>query len=337
MTVTLGMIGLGAIFEHHLAAISQQKDLRLAVVCDRDESRLRERSQQHGCSAYSDYRELLAEPPDAVVVALPHGLHCEAALAAIEAGCHVLVEKPMATNVGDCRRMLAAAAAAGRYLNVAEAASYHSGALKTGRRFRGGELGRFHCGHIDNVRFYFHDGRPAWFLDPAMSGGGMFANLGLHRLAMTRASLPGLTPASVSAAVSHMPEHPVEACTSAIVRYAEGGAMHFEEIGYFPKPPWWPIGSYFVFEEGMVAFDNTTWRMMTRDGRQLEESFPLWKSNYSYAYEDLLRAVRGEPIRGPGALEYAADTVIAQAAYASSESGREIDLTGPQWSLVSDR
>ena len=156
-------------------------------------------------AAYLDYRDLLADGADVAVVALPHHLHCEVAVAALQAGCHVLVEKPLAVSVEQCRAMLQAARRNGRILAVTDTAAYHPGALLTGARFRDGTLGRFLSGVHHNARFYFHQGRPAWFLDPATSGGGMFANVGLHRLAQTRACLPGLEPVTVSASVSRWP------------------------------------------------------------------------------------------------------------------------------------
>ena len=194
MSHTVAFIGLGAIAGSHLPAIAAQDGLRLVGVCDRDEHALRERAAAHGVAGYRDYRDLLAAGADVAVVALPHHLHCEVAVAALQDGCHVLVEKPLAVSVEQCRAMLQAARRGRCILAVSDTAAYHPGALLTGERFRSGTLGRFLSGVHHNVRFYFHEGRPAWFLDPAASGGGMFVNVGLHRLAQTRACLPGLEP-----------------------------------------------------------------------------------------------------------------------------------------------
>ena len=331
MKHSVGIIGLGAIFDSHAQALRLRDDLDITDLCDADEEVLGRRTQEWKCRGHTNYRELLAEPPDVIVVALPHGSHCEVAVAALEAGAHVVVEKPMAVGVGECRRMLAAARDAGRVLLVSETAAHHPGVRRTGEKFRNGELGRFLSGAVLNVRFYFHEGRPAWFLDPAFSGGGMFGNVGLHRLAAARACLPGLDPRSVTAEVARIAGHPVEACTSAMVRYAGGGAMHYEEIGYFPKPDWWQGGSHFVFEEGMVAFDNRTWRLVTRDGKEYTEQIAHPASAYAPVYADLLRALAGEPPEGLTALDCARDTAIVHAAYASSAEGREIDLGCDDW------
>ncbi len=333
MSYTVALIGLGAIARAHLPAIAAQDGLRLAAVCDRDERALQSRAAEYGVAGYRDYRDLLAGGADVAVVALPHYLHFEVAVAALQAGCHVLVEKPLAVSVEQCRAMLQAARRVGRILAVTDTAAYHPGALLTGERFRNGALGRFLSGVHHNARFYFHEGRPAWFLDPATSGGGMFANVGLHRLAQTRACLPGLEPVTVSASVSHVAEHPVEACTSALVRYREGGSMHYEELGYVPRPAWWHLDAHYVFEEGVVTFDDERWRLVTRDGAEREEPLAGGRAPYEPVYRDLLRRLQGEKPLGPAGWESAADVAVVQGAYASAGTGRDVDLTGPAWLL----
>jgi hypothetical protein len=153
----------------------------------------------------------------------------------------------------------------------------------------------------------------------------MFSNVGLHRLATARSCLRGLTPVSVSASVSYQKEWQVEACTSALVKYREGGVMFYEEVGYYPKPDWINAGWNFVFEEGIVSWNDSTWRLMTRQGQLVEEPLPA-SSGYIGIYANMLKAVRGEPY-WPQAWEYAEDTAIAQAAYVGSKEHREIDLT----------
>jgi hypothetical protein len=160
----------------------------------------------------------------------------------------------------------------------------------------------------------------------------MFSNVGLHRLGVARACLPGLTPVSVSASVSHVPDYRVEACTSALVRYGEGGAMLYEEVGYYPRPAWLNVGTHFIVEEGIVGWDEKAWRVVKRNGEQVEEALPPAGEGYGPVYANLLKALRGEDY-GPRAWEYGVDTGIAHAAYASARGGREIDLTRPPWAI----
>ena len=333
MSYTVAVIGLGTIAGAHLAAIAARRRLRLAAVCDSDRATLSRHTAVAAVPGFYDYHNLLQSAPDVAVVALPHHLHCPVAVAALEAGCHVLVEKPLAVSVAQCRVMLRTARGAGRILAVSDTASYHPGALRTGAQFRDGTLGRFLSGLHHNVRYYFHAGRPAWFLDPTASGGGMFANVGLHRLAQTRACLPGLAACAVSAVVSPLAAHPVEACTSALVRYRSGGAMHYEELGYVARPAWWPLTNHYLFEEGLVTFDATRWRFVSRTGEEREVLLEAPPNPYTSVYDDLLRRLDGAAPLGPAASESAADVALVQGAYASARAERETDLTSPDWRL----
>ena len=332
MSVKIGIIGLGNIIDSHLQAMHKIDEIKINCVCDKNPERLEDIANKLGCKGYDDYGKLLQENLDVILIALPHGLHCRVAIDALKAGCHVMVEKPMAVSVDECNQMLATAKAFNKHIIVTEAASYNPGVIKTGNKFKNGTLGRFFTGSIINIRNYFHKGRPAWFLDPEMSGGGMFSNIGLHRLAVARGCLPGLTPSSVSASVSYMPQYQVEACTAAIVKYEQGGAMLYEEVGYYPKPGWMNSITHFIYEEGIVNWDNRYWRMIDKNGVEWEEALPYEENPYIGIYYNMLDALRGEEYY-PTAYEYAMDIAIVQAAYASSAQGKEIYLNSPQWTI----
>jgi len=331
--ITVGIIGTGNILSSHLAGLEANPEFELVCICGLPAQMVQQQADQLGCKGFTDYHDLLAERPDVALVSLPHGLHCQVTVDALQAGCHVLVEKPMAVSVEECRRMLETAEACDRHLIVTDSASFYPGAMRTGEKFKAGRLGRFFTGCVMNERLYFHENRPAWFLDPAASGGGMFSNVGLHRLALARACLPGLTPVLVSGSVSHVPQHAVEGCTSAIVKYAQGGSMLYEEVGYYPRPKWLRIGIHFVFEEGIVGWDGGTWRIMTRQGKEIEEPLDAQPVPYAPIYANMLRAIRGEDYT-PKAWELAVDTAVVHAAYASSRQAREIDLRSPQWIIT---
>lgn len=111
--VGFGVIGTGVWGETHLLAYSSSPQIRLVAACDKNEQLGRQRAERYGAGMFTtDYRELLAcEDVKAVSIVTPDFLHCEIAVAAAEAGKHILIEKPMATTVEDCRAMMDAAAA----------------------------------------------------------------------------------------------------------------------------------------------------------------------------------------------------------------------------------
>ncbi|MBD2848660.1 Gfo/Idh/MocA family oxidoreductase [Paenibacillus sp. IB182496] len=115
--IRLGLIGLGRFAEQHLACLRDLPMYEIAAVCDLDGERSAAVGRELGCPAYTDWRELLArEPLDAVDVLLPEHLHADPVLAALEAGCHVFVEKPLAISSAEAERMIEAAQRAERLL-----------------------------------------------------------------------------------------------------------------------------------------------------------------------------------------------------------------------------
>ena len=148
----------------------------------------------------TDWRELVGDPGiDAVVVATPNSLHAEQAIAFLEAGQHVLVEKPMAMDVAEADAMVAAAERSERVLMVAHCWRFHPDVIALRDRIAAGELGE-----VVKTRGYgVHAkwGPSGWFVDPALAGGGALADMGVHAIDTARFLLGGPEPARVCAAV----------------------------------------------------------------------------------------------------------------------------------------
>ncbi len=143
--VGFGVIGAGIVGgAWHAHVYARHPRARLVAVCDLDERRAAEVAERCGGAAvYTDYRELLARPDIAAVsVATPDFAHREIAVAAAEAGKHILVEKPLATTVADAEAILEAARRAGVKLMV----DFHNRAnppfVAARRSIRAGEIGR---------------------------------------------------------------------------------------------------------------------------------------------------------------------------------------------------
>ena len=101
----IGVIGLGWFGEIHCEAIIGMPNLELAALCTRTERRLGELATKFGVQkTFTDYRDMLADPEiDAVSIVTMWDQHTEPTIAALEAGKHVFLEKPMASTVADCR------------------------------------------------------------------------------------------------------------------------------------------------------------------------------------------------------------------------------------------
>ena len=129
----VGVVGIGFMGWIHYLAYRQSKGIKLAAICTRDAKKLAgdwrgikgnfgppgEQVDLKGVAAYAEYEQLLADPKiDVVDLCLPPHLHLDATLKALKAGKHVFVEKPMALTAGECDKMVAAAAKAGKQVFV---------------------------------------------------------------------------------------------------------------------------------------------------------------------------------------------------------------------------
>jgi len=142
--VKIAVIGLGWFGEIHCDAISAIPTFELAALCTRTESRLEELGRKYSVSSlYSDYHELLANPDiDAVSVVTMWDQHTEPAIAALEAGKHVFLEKPMAHTVADCRKICDAADKAKGHLMVGHICRFNPRYATAKREIEAGGIGK---------------------------------------------------------------------------------------------------------------------------------------------------------------------------------------------------
>ncbi|MCY2988968.1 MAG: Gfo/Idh/MocA family oxidoreductase [Planctomycetota bacterium] len=138
--VGLGFVGAGA----HLPAFQKMKQANLVAISDVNEKALNKQAKKHGVpSTYTDYRKMLADPNvQAVVIAVPTQHHASIAIAALEAGKHVLCEMPLATTLAEVDRMLAAAKKAGVILMPSLNFRFTPNYVKAKELIDKGELGK---------------------------------------------------------------------------------------------------------------------------------------------------------------------------------------------------
>jgi len=140
--VRLGVVGVGIWGRMHIRAYLQHASADLVGICDRDGKRAAATAREFGISKYfTDVDALLAEGLDGISIATPDAAHADAAIKAATKGVHVLVEKPLATTVAECREMIAAARAKGVYLMVDWHNRWNPPCYAAWRAIRDGELG----------------------------------------------------------------------------------------------------------------------------------------------------------------------------------------------------
>lgn len=139
-----GVIGLGFFGEKHAEVAAALPNVELRAVCTRQDRRRREVQKRFAVpSAYRDYHELLADPTIEAVSVVTHvDDHVERTVAALRAGKHVLLEKPMAGTVSECNQIIAAAEKADRILMVGHICRFNARYALARDRILAGELGR---------------------------------------------------------------------------------------------------------------------------------------------------------------------------------------------------
>jgi len=139
----LAVIGAGAMGRNHVRVLRELPGVEVAAVADLDPAVARAVAGTAGCEPYTDHRDLLqAVRPDAVTVAVPTHAHHATVMDALAAGCHVLVEKPIAGNLEEAAEMVRCAEAAGRVLMVGHIERYNPAVIDLKRRLDAGDLGR---------------------------------------------------------------------------------------------------------------------------------------------------------------------------------------------------
>ena len=185
----IGIIGCGGIANSkHMPSLSKQPDVELVAFCDIVEERAQKALEQYGAEGakvYTDYKELLKdETIDIVHVCTPNREHSFITVDALEAGKHVMCEKPMAINGEEAQKMLDAAARTGKKLTIGYQNRYRPDSWYLKRACDNDELGEIYYAKAHALR---RRGVPTWgvFIDEYEQGGGPLIDIGTHALDLT--------------------------------------------------------------------------------------------------------------------------------------------------------
>ncbi|WP_407270499.1 Gfo/Idh/MocA family protein [Radiobacillus sp. PE A8.2] len=188
----VGIIGCGSIAKYrHLIEYHNHPSVEIVAVCDIVEERVKETAEKYGATAYTDYKKLLAEEKlDAVSVCLPNYLHAPVSIAAAQAGCHVLCEKPMATSREEAEAMINAAAENNKKLMIAHNQRFVESHVKARKLIESGEVGKLYSfrtafGH-GGPEGWSVDGKESWFFNKEQAFVGAMGDLGVHKSDLLR-------------------------------------------------------------------------------------------------------------------------------------------------------
>jgi len=178
--LNIGLIGAGSISTIHLDAYRNNEDAVIYAICDLNEERARSRGAEYGAvKVYTDYNELLADPEiDAVDICTWNNYHAEISIAALKAGKHVHVEKPLCKTVEEALAIEEAVHATGKVLQVGFVRRHNRNVTFLKKMINDGELGEIYYAKASILRRLGNPG--GWFSDKERSGGGPLIDLGVH-------------------------------------------------------------------------------------------------------------------------------------------------------------
>ncbi|NUQ01409.1 MAG: Gfo/Idh/MocA family oxidoreductase [Armatimonadetes bacterium] len=345
--IGIGFIGTGGISRAHAKAYQQFPELaKIVAVCDVDAARAEQAREEFGASfACTDMAELLARPEvQAVSVTTPTALHAPAAIAALEAGKHVLCEKPMAASAAQAKAMVKAAEQSGKTLMIAMKWRFRPETLAARQAVVDGKLGDIYFARAIGWQHKGVPARPSFTRKELAGGGGMMDN-GIYNLDTVLHILGHPRPLAVSAQVGawigprgsknwQVEDFTVEDFGACFVRLEGGCALFFAHSWHVNLPEDWGIGV--TGTTGGLAFDIVMAKPLKilhgeYDDIQDITPDPMPEGNktlgdFAYEIREFLTALHeGRPSPVPGDPFYYSN-VIFDAAFESARQGREVTI-----------
>jgi predicted dehydrogenase len=250
----VGMIGTGGISHWHGRQLLELEDVQITAIADTSEAsrdRFVTAFGLKGVKQFEDYRDLLDSGVDAVVICSPHTLHFQQATDALNAGCHTLIEKPMACSSAEAEQLIQTAERVGKKLQVSYQRHFQPEFLYIKQAISEGVIGKLTSVTASLYQEWKQGTTGSWRQNPALSGGGMLMDSGSHIVDVLLWTT-GLTPAEVRPQL-HMQGTPVEIDSFTSIRFEEGPVAGLNIVGYSPC---WHETYVFCGEEGGIFYDN---------------------------------------------------------------------------------
>lgn len=183
----IGIIGCGSMGQFHATTYSTLSEAEVVAVSDLIPEKAKYVQNKFGIAhSYTDYKEMLAkEKLDAVTVAVPNCFHAPVSIAALQAGCHVMCEKPMANNAQEAQKIFDVAKASDKIFMMGFNNRYRGDSRLLKKYIEQGRLGDIYMARCGWIRTTGIPGLGSWFTTKEMSGGGPLVDIGVHVLDLT--------------------------------------------------------------------------------------------------------------------------------------------------------
>jgi predicted dehydrogenase len=323
--IRMAVIGTGGMAQGHIERMLKMPDVELIAFVDINPQSLERTQKRHGeavadIKTYSDYKEMLAdEKPDAVVIVTPHTLHYQMALDSLDAGCDVLLEKPMVNKVTEAHALLEKIKETGKIVGL----GYQRHAMPHFRyikeKIASGEFGEVQFINALQQQGWAKGTKGSWRQDPALSGGGQINDSGSHLLDIVLWTT-GLAPKEVAAFMDFRGT-PVDINSALSIKFTNGAQGNISVVGdaagwYEDITIWCDNGSFYVRNDGTFRVQGTDGKTSEPDKSQMPEGSDV-DTNFVRAIQGT-EEIAAAPINGLRTIE------LTEAAWESAKAGGKV-------------
>ena len=334
MSLKIAFTGAGFIATIHAQAAQKQKDVQLAAVVEKFSDKSEAFASRFGLKCcYKSVEELLSEGGvDALVIGTPNYLHASQAIAALKAGVHVMVEKPMSMNAQEAEQMCEAAEQSGTLLMVAHCWRFDPDALWL--KEQSTKLGKII--RTKGYGVHTHWGPSGWFTQKQFAGGGAMTDMGIHALDTARFLLGDPKPVSVYARIgTYYKDFNVDDTGVIIVNWDNGATSYIESGWWQPHSDGPEAATQLYGTEGFGQLFPTKLELPNKK----EEKINVIDSGFEYPrkehcpqslYDNQLKYFiecienRQRPV--PGGMEGLMNMKVVDAAYESAGTGKVMEI-----------
>jgi predicted dehydrogenase len=326
--VKVAMLGCGGYMGVHASRLVGNADTRLVGLCDVRAEIAAAFARKH-LSALDPAPRLFDDPaemyretkPDAVFIASPHTLHYRHAVQAIDAGCHIYMEKPMVTSLDDAYRLADKVAQAGRILVVGYNSPCSPEFAYLRQAIRNRTFGRLELVTGILTQGWMAGTKGKWRQDPALSGGGQAYDSGAHMLN----SLCWSVESDVASVFGFVDNHgtAVDINSAFVIRFANGVMASLAVGGNCPAPMW-SANMTFAFEEGRIDIDGWGGRWIKVWAAKEEVKYPAITPDMGFPSptENFIAAVLGRAEPRTSVHNGIVQSQLMNALYESARTGR---------------
>ncbi|WP_274365825.1 Gfo/Idh/MocA family protein [Paenibacillus thermotolerans] len=326
-TLKVGMISFAHGHAHsYFHCLRRMPEVKVAGIADEEKDRVSELAERYDVPYYADYKELLAQDIDAVVICSENARHAQLTIDAAKAKKHVLCEKPLGTTVDEMERMIAACKENGVQLMTAFPCRYLAAVVGAKEAIDRGDIG-----DIVAIKGTNHGGNPgSWFVDRKLSGGGAVMDHTVHVMDLMNWFLRSKVKEVYAYAATLFNENlEIDDAGMVHVTFENGVFAVLDPSWSRPKsfPTWGDVTMEIIGTRGVISVDGFAQKNDLYSDEAGKGIWSYWGDDMdAYMIQDFVQALlRGEqvPITGEDGLH---STKVAIAAYESAKIGQPVAL-----------